>query len=49
MSDPREALRRAYEVYAGSDGFIPQTAAEAYQRRIIKEMVAEIEKGLADD
>ena len=33
------ALREAYEVYAGSDGFIPETAAEGYQQQIIKQMV----------
>jgi hypothetical protein len=35
----RAALRDAYEVYAGSDGFIPATAAEGYQQQIIKQMV----------
>ena len=35
----RAALRGAYEVYAGSDGFIPETAAEGYQQQIIKQMV----------
>ena len=33
------ALRAAYEVYAGSDGFIPETCAEGYQRQIITQMV----------
>jgi hypothetical protein len=33
------ALREAYEVYAGSDGFIPETAAEGYQQQLIKQMV----------
>ena len=35
----RAALREAYEVYAGSDGFIPETAGEGYQQQIIKQMV----------
>ena len=35
----RAALRGSYEVYAGSDGFIPATAAEGYQQQIIKQMV----------
>jgi hypothetical protein len=35
----RTALRNAYEVYAGSDGFIPETAAEGYLQQIIKQMV----------
>ena len=33
------ALRGAYEVYAGSEGFIPETCAEGYQRQIIRQMV----------
>lgn len=33
------ALRAAYEVYAGSEGFVPETAAEGYQQQIIKQMV----------
>ena len=33
------ALRAAYEVYAGSDGFVPETCAEGYQRQIITQMV----------
>ena len=36
------ALRETYEIYAGSDGFIPETAAEAYQQRVIKQMVERI-------
>lgn len=32
------ALREVYEVYAGSDGFVPQFASEAYQQRLIKQM-----------
>lgn len=35
----RAALRDAYEVHAGSDGFIPETCAEGYQQQIIKQMV----------
>lgn len=34
------ALRKAFEVYAGSEGFIPETAGEGYQQQIIKQMVA---------
>ena len=33
------ALRAAYEVYAGSDGFIAETCAEGYQQQIITQMV----------
>lgn len=35
-----EALREIYEVWAGSDGFIPQTASEGYQQKLIEDMVA---------
>jgi chromosome segregation ATPase len=38
------ALREAYEVWAGSDGFIPKTAPEAYQQNLINQMVAIIIK-----
>jgi len=33
-----DAFREIYEVYAGSDGFIPETCAEGYQQQLIKEM-----------
>jgi hypothetical protein len=45
----RAALRGAYEVYAGSDGFIPETAAEGYQQQIIKQMVDAISTALAKE
>lgn len=32
-------MREIYEVWAGSDGFIPETAPEGYQQQIIKQMV----------
>ena len=35
----KESMREIYEVYAGSDGFIPETAPEGYQQKIIKDMV----------
>lgn len=34
----RKALREIIEIYAGMDGFIPETAPEGYQQRIIKQM-----------
>lgn len=34
----RRALQDVYEVWAGSDGFIPQTAPEGYQKRLIEQM-----------
>lgn len=39
IAELEAALREAYEVYAGSEGFIPETAAEGYQQQIIKQMV----------
>jgi len=34
----QDAFREIYEVYAGSEGFIPETCAEGYQQQLIKEM-----------
>ena len=42
------ALRAAYEVYAGSDGFVPETCAEGYQRQIIAQMVGCISAALEE-
>lgn len=38
LAGAEKALREIYEVYAGSDGFIPETAPEGYQQRLIKQM-----------
>lgn len=40
------ALREVYEVWAGSDGFVPQTAAEGYQQRLILQMRDAAARGL---
>jgi hypothetical protein len=40
------ALRESYEVYAGMDGFTPETAAEGYCLRIIDEMAKPLAKAL---
>ena len=40
-------IREAYEVYAGSDGFTPETAPEAYQQKLISDMVVILTKGLS--
>lgn len=32
------AIKEIYEVWAGSDGFVPETAPEAYQMRLIDQM-----------
>jgi len=34
----QDAFREIYEVYAGSEGFIPETCPEAHQQQLIKEM-----------
>jgi len=34
----KERIHEACEVYTGMDGFIPETAPEAYQRRILRQM-----------
>ena len=34
----RQAMHDIYEVYAGSEGFIPQTCPEAYLQERVKEM-----------
>lgn len=33
-----QALREIYEVWAGSEGFVAETAPEAYQQRVIEKM-----------
>jgi len=39
IEELQNAFREIYEVYAGSEGFIPETCPEAYQQQLIKEMV----------
>ena len=34
----KSAMREIYEVWAGSDGFIPETAPEAYLSKLIKDI-----------
>lgn len=34
----RKALQEIIEIYAGMDGFVAETAPEAYQERIIEQM-----------
>jgi len=38
ITELEDAFREIYEVYAGSEGFIPETCAEAHQQQLIKEM-----------
>jgi len=38
IAELETAMREIYEVYAGSEGFIPETCAEGYQQQLIKEM-----------
>jgi hypothetical protein len=49
IAELEAALREAYEVYAGSDGFIAETAAEGYLQQLIGEMVAIIGAGLKNE
>lgn len=42
-------LTEASEVYAGSEGFIPETCAEGYQRQIITQMVDCISAALGEE
>ena len=42
-----EALKEIIEIYAGMEGFIPVTAPEAYQKRIIEQMYKIAIKALA--
>lgn len=39
--------REVYEIWAGSDGFVPQTAAEGYQERLILQMRDAAKGGLS--
>ncbi len=39
--------RAVYEVWAGSDGMVPETAPEAYQERLIHQMRDAAKRGLA--
>ena len=38
IEELQDAFREIYEVYAGSEEFIPETCPEAYQQQLIKEM-----------
>ena len=38
IAELEDAFREIYEVYAGSEGFIPETCAEGYQQQLIKNM-----------
>lgn len=42
----RLALEAIREIYAGMDGFIPETCPEGYQQRIMKQMYREAIEGL---
>ena len=39
--------REVYEIWAGSDGMVPETAPEAYQERLINQMRDAAKRGLA--
>ena len=44
----QQALEEIREIYAGMDGFIPETYPEGYQRRIIKQMYGAAVEGLKE-
>lgn len=43
------SIREAYEIYAGSESFIAETAPEAYLQRIISQMVGVLSAALKLD
>jgi hypothetical protein len=42
----KEALEEIQEIYAGMDGFVPETAPEGYQQRIIRKMYEAAQQAL---
>lgn len=38
ITELEDAFREIYEVYAGSEGFIPETCAEAHQQQLIRDI-----------
>lgn len=38
LEKAEKAIHEAKEVYVGMDGFVPETAPEGYQQRILREM-----------
>lgn len=46
LTTAMRALREVYEIWGGMEGFEPQTAPEAYQRRIIEQMRDAAQRGL---
>jgi hypothetical protein len=44
----KAAMRESYEVYAGMDGFKPETCPEGYCLRIIDEMAKPLREGLKE-
>ena len=49
QSQPSEALQEIIEIYAGMDGFEPETAPEAYQKRIIEQMYEVARRALLEE
>lgn len=44
----REYIREAYEIYAGSEGCVPETATEVYMNGIVSDIVKVLSKALKD-
>jgi len=42
LAQAKKRIHSAYEIYAGMDGFIPETAPEGYCLRIIEQMADEL-------
>ena len=49
MRDLAEALEEIREIYAGSEGFVAQTAPEAYQKRLLQKMCDRACKAVANN
>ena len=45
----RAALREIFEMWAGSEGFIPETAPEGYLLELIKKMAVRASTALEED
>ena len=45
----RAALREIFEMWAGSEGFIPETAPEGYLLELIKKMAMRASTALEED
>jgi len=42
----KESVREAKEIFTGMDGFKPETAPEAYQQRVLRQMYEALKGGM---